>query len=235
MKFQPSKRFLAITGSVVLTAALIAGFSLAAPRLALGGKERALIQQIESKPEAKEAYAAILEHQKKKAGDADNPTWYIAIGNNWVLIGDLLGNQTARDKAIAEYEQGIARLGKKNTTLINNAGNAYRASGRYGEAEAKYRQAIEANSGEPTAYENLIDLYRMDLKKPPAEIIKVFQLALDRLIENARIIQLLAEYLVSVGRERDALQYYYLLEKRHPEQFASVIADLERKVNQEKK
>lgn len=231
MKFQVSKANIAV---IALATVLLAGGAVAAvyglPAYRAVRAESALMARIESNPDAKEAYATVSKLEAEKAADPTILAPYVTIGNNWVLIADLLQDQYARDKAIAEYERGIAVSEGKNSVVILNAGNAYRASGRFTEAEAKYKQVIELDPGEPNGYNKLVELYRIDMKKPPEEILPVFQKALETLVDNTRTVQELADYLVSIGRYENAVGYYELLAKKYPEQFSSVLADLEVKV-----
>lgn len=229
MKFQASKRVLIGVGLVVLAAVLSIGLYLLIPRYRDARAENALMAAVTSNKDAAAAYARLVKDEDLKK-DPASPQGYIAIGNEWGLIADLLKNSRARQKSIAEYEKGSAIFGKKNIILVLNAGMAYRAAGEFEKAEAKYRQAIEIDPGNQEAYEGLIDLYQLDMKKSSAEIIDVFKLAMDRLVDNGVITQRLAEYLSSIGRYKDALQYYEFLAKRYPQQFNPVIADLKQKM-----
>jgi tetratricopeptide (TPR) repeat protein len=228
MSFQVSKRHLAFFG-IALTVAFLAlvGWLAARPALQEQQKQEQLKQAIAAHKDAAAAYQTIQETEKTKEKDLKNPASYITIGNNWVLIADLLQNQVARDQAIAEYERGIAAVGTKNTILLINAGNAYRTSGRFAEAEAKYRMAMVADPGYAAGFERLIDLYRFGMQKTSAEIIPLYQQALESVFDNAIIVQSLAEYLSAIGRYRDAIPYYQLLAKKYPEQFLPIVQSLE--------
>jgi tetratricopeptide (TPR) repeat protein len=231
MSFQVSKRRLVLCG-VALTIVLVAlvGWFVARPLVHEERTQDQLKQAIAAHKDAAAAYQTIQETEKTKEKDSKNPAPYITIGNNWVLIADLLQNQAARDQAIAEYERGIAAVGTKNTILLINAGNVYRTSGRFAEAEAKYRMAIVADPGYAAGYERLIDLYRFGMQKTSADIIPIYQQALESVFDNAITVQSLAEYLSAIGRYRDAIPYYQLLAKKYPEQFLPIVQSLEERV-----
>lgn len=231
MSFQVSRRSRVLgISALVLVVGLVAAFVVARPFLQTQQRHRQLLRDIAANKDTAEAYATIQSTEKTKASDPENPGPYITIGNNWVLIADVLRNEDARAEAIAEYERGITRFGKKNTILIINAGNAYRAAGKLSEAEAKYKFAMEADPGYGAGYERLVDLYRFGMGKPPSEIIPVYQQALEKVFDNATIIQSLAEYLGSLGRFRDALPYYQLLAKKYPEQFMPIVRSIEERL-----
>jgi tetratricopeptide (TPR) repeat protein len=230
MRFQASGRFLVMAAAAVAVVALSAAGFFGYPKFLAWRADRSLLAAIRANKDATTAYDAIQTAERDKVKNVKNAGPYIEIGNEWGLIADLLRNQDARDRAIAEYERGIVATDQKNSILILNAGNAYRAAGRFTDAEAKYRLAIQIDPGNPLAYEKLIELYRIDLKKPPEAIIPVFQQALEKLVENSGVIQELAEYLAYVGRYQDALRYYELLAKKYPDQFNPVITDIRAKI-----
>ncbi|MBP9749008.1 tetratricopeptide repeat protein [Patescibacteria group bacterium] len=231
MSFQVSRRNLFLGGGAALLLLLgLIGWFVARPAVQTQQKNQYLLESIAAHKDAAEAYKTIQETEKTKEKDRQNPGPYITIGNNWVLIADILQSQDARDEAIAEYERGVAVVGSKSTILLLNAGNAYRNSGRFEEAEAKYKMAIEADPGDGAGYERLVDLYRFSMQKTSADIIPVYQQALEKVFDNARIVQSLAEYLSAIGRLRDAVPYYQLLAKKYPEQFLPIIRSLEERL-----
>jgi tetratricopeptide (TPR) repeat protein len=229
VKIQGKKIVFTVAG-LFLAALLVAAAFFAFPAYKDYREEKMLYSLIRANKGAAVALKTIEETEKTKVKDPFNVGPYITIGNNWVLIADLLASQRSRDKAIVEYEKGERVSGQKNSVIIVNAGNAYRASGRLKEAEGKYRLAIQINPGDPTAYEKLVELYRFDLKKSPAEIIPIFQEALDKLVDNTSVVLALSEYLVSINRLESALQYYELLAKRYPDQFNPVVSDLKTRI-----
>lgn len=219
-------------GAVVVAAAIGIVFAIVflAPRYQAWRAEQALSAKIQANPDAKEALGIIQKNEAAKAENAKSVAPYVNIGNQWVLIADLLHDQTARDKAIAEYETGMAVSTSTNSVLILNAGNAYKDSGRFAEAETKYRLAMRLDPGEPNGYIKLVELYRFNMDKPPQDVIAVFQKGLETLVDNTRLVQELADYLQTIGRYKSALEYYGLLAKRYPEQFAPIIAELQVKI-----
>ncbi len=232
MSFQVSRRNFLLGGGFLLVLLLaLVGWFVARPTIVVQQKKNQLQRSIEANKDATAAYQTIEETKKMKEKDPKNPGPYITIGNNWVLIADLLQSQDARDEAIAEYERGIAAIGIENTILIINAGNAYRTSGRLAEAEAKFRMAIEADPGYAMGYDRLVDLYRFGMQKTSADIIPVYQQALEKVFDNAIIIQSLAEYLSAIGRLRDAIPYYQILAKKYPEQFLPIVRSLEERIS----
>lgn len=206
------------------------GWSVGRPYFAMRQQKEALLKSIAANKDTAEAYQTILETEKTKEKDPENVGPYVTIGNNWVLIADVLSNALAREEAIAEYERGIARFARKSSILIINAGNAYRTAGRLEEAEAKYVMAMEGDPGYSGGYERLVELYRFEMQKGPADIIPIYQQALEKVFDNTTIVQSLAEYLSSVGRYRDAIPYYLLLAKKYPEQFLPIVDILEKRI-----
>lgn len=232
MAFQVSKGKIVLIAIIVLvlTGGAAAGVVWGLPAYRAYREDSALMAKVEANPDAKTAYDDIVKNEAEKAKDPSKLAPYVTIGNEWVLIADLLKDQHARDKAIAEYEQGIAVSGDKSTVVILDLGNAYRSSGRFADAEAEYRKMIAIDPGDPEGYDTLIDLYRVDMKKSPEEILPVFKQALETLVDNTPTVQELAGYLASIGRYQDALNYYELLAKKYPDQFDPVVADLKAKI-----
>ncbi len=225
----PAGTVLPAIGSLVLAALVAVGVVFGIPILREAAAERTLLAKIEGNKDANEAYDSVKKAVEGRTRDPKNAAWYVQEANGWILIADLLDDQLARRHAIAADERAVAAFGKGNALIVVNLGNAYRDAGRYADAERTYRTAIETNPGDPRAYEELVGLYRLKMGKPPEAVIGVFKEALTKLLDNERMVQLLAEYLVVIGRERDALQYYGLLQKRYPGQFDQIVRDLEAK------
>lgn len=56
-----------------------------------------------------------------------------------------------------------------------NLGNVEKLAKKYNEAESAYRDGVKNFPDEPQLYLALAELYRYNLKKPPSEVIKVYE------------------------------------------------------------
>lgn len=187
----------------------------------------ALLGQIQTTQGTKDAYALAQKGEQLIAKDAGNVEGYVNAGNNYKAIADQLHNDEAFHLAVYYYETGVQRLGTRSTVLLNNLGNVYQAMQDYPRAIRAYKKSIESNPGDPAAYLALLTLYQEKTHPPTTDILALYKQALETLVDNTRVVQMLAEYLQSIGHSQEALQYYQLLQKRFPGQFDSDIQKVE--------
>lgn len=230
MKFQVSS-FVRYGIIAVLALILVGGVAyFGYPAYASAQKERALIQRIQRNKDAVTEYAAVVKREEEIKKDLKNGELYLSLGNHWDAIADVLNDRLAREHAIHSYERGIAVVGTNGDLLYLNAGNDYRSLGLYTDAEKKYKQAMQVNPADATGYQDLIELYRVNMKKGPTDIMPIYQQGLDKLVENAYLVQSLAEYYVFLGQPEKSLQYYQLLAKKYPGQFDPIVAKITQQI-----
>lgn len=176
-----------------------------------------------------ETYATIEQRHKELAERGEDVELLLSLGNLWKTVGDVTADVQYYDRAIAAYERAFVASGEKNSTVLQNLATVQRLAKRPTEAERTLRQAIEVNAGDPQPYILLIDVLRVDLQRDSKDIIDVYKLGLDQLVDNAPLVQSLAAYLESLGRLEEALTYYQLLATRHPG-FEEKIASLKRRI-----
>lgn len=137
-----------------------------------------------------------------------------------VAAGDN-GDPSAYRKAIALYQKAADISGQSVWVPYLNLGNIYRKVKEYGKAEAAYDKALAISGyGADQVYIGKIDLYRYDLKKSDAEIDKLYEEAMGKVVENINLALRYATFLRDTGQFAKAVQYYEVLVKRFPDNAA---------------
>ncbi len=190
------------------------------------------IAALKADPRTAESAERLEKNMQRVAEDPADVEALIGLGNSWKQVFDMTGEDTHVVRAIAAYERAVDASQGKNTVVLSNLATAYRLAKRPQQAENVLREAIAANAGDPTLYIQLVEVLRIDLKRGSEEIIDVYRLGLDQLVDNAPLVQSLAIYLEDIGRLRDALTYYKLLAPTYPT-IAEKVAELERRIAQE--
>ncbi len=179
----------------------------------------------------KRDYEKIVERKDKIKKDPQDIVQYTGLAFSWKSIGDTLNDKKYYKKALEWALEGLDRS-PRHAILNMNTGNLYRELSEYEKAEKYYRKAIESAPGDPQMYLALIDLYKYNLKKPEAEIVKVYQDGLARLINTLPLLNSFAAYLRDTGQRERAFDFYKELAKAVPDNqaYKQTIIELEKEI-----
>jgi tetratricopeptide (TPR) repeat protein len=97
----------------------------------------------------------------------EREAWYFA-GFKLVRMGDLPGAARALERSRA--------WGPREVNALYELGNVYARTGRFGDAAAAYREALDANAGYDEIYFNLATVYNSNLGRPD-DALKFYQTA----------------------------------------------------------
>lgn len=197
-----------------------------------GRQLSAEIAALKADPRTAEPAERLEKNLQRLEADPADVEALIGLGNSWKQVHDMTGADAHVARAIVAYERAKEVTDGKNTVVLSNLATAYRLAKRPQQAEDVLREAIAVNAGDVTLYIQLVEVLRVDLKRGSEEIIDVYRLGLDQLVDNAPLVQSLAIYLEDIGRLRDALTYYKLLAPKYPA-IADKVAELERRIAQE--
>lgn len=125
------------------------------------------------------------------------------------------GDQNGYKKAIREYKKA-ARYSNSWLPYLN-AGNVYRLMKEYTDAENSYKQGLSRQPGEISLYLAFVELYRYDLNKNEAEVIKLYEQGLTQIPRNPNLRSNFASYLRDIGRKGDAIKEFQILVEQFPE------------------
>ncbi len=167
----------------------------------------------------------ILELRDSISQDPGNAELLISLGNNWKQIADFTQKPEHFSHALEAYQRAYQVSGEKSSLPLANQGTIYVLQRDFANAERVFRLAIEKNPGEPEYYVRLVEALRF-AQAPHETVIDVYRMGLEQLVDNALMVQSLAEYLFDIGRYTDALTYYRLLANRF-EGFDERIAQIE--------
>lgn len=184
----------------------------------------------------KRDYEKILERLGNIKKDPGDIAQYTGLAFSWKSIGDTLNDKKYYWKALDWALEGLDRS-PRHAILNMNTGNLYRELGEYEKAEKYYRKAIESAPGDPQTYLLLVDLYKYNLKKSEAEIVKVYQDGLSRLLNTLPLLNSFAAYLRDTGQKQRALDFYKELAKAVPDNqtYKQTIAELEKEITTDDK
>lgn len=221
-----------IVGALVVLGLVVAGAAgwVFFGRGWLAAREDARVADVlRADPRTAETFATIERRTADIAQRPDDVELYISVGNGWKAVADLTGDPSYYRRAEDWYGRGIDVSGGTNTIIMQNLAVVLRLDKRPEEAEQVLRRAIEVNAGDPNLYVQLVDLMRIDLGRSHTDIVDVYRMGIDRLVDNAPLVQSLAGYLEDVGRLPEALTYYELLAAKYPG-FEDKIAELKRTI-----
>lgn len=191
-------------------------------------RETAELESLRTQSEVSEQVDRIREIRQELTRDPNDFELFLSLGNNWKRIADFTLDMRHYDKAIDAYEHAFVVGGSASALALANKAVVYTIKKEYAQAEATYRLAIEKNPGEPQLYNALVEVLRF-ANAEPSQIIDVFRLGMEQLVDNAPLIQSLAEYLREVGRYEDALIYYKILASKYGG-FEDRIQEMEQKI-----
>lgn len=154
---------------------------------------------INQKPEVAQYIEEIKTFSKKLGEDRERVETYLTLGLAWKSLADRTQDSEHYRQALKIYQQGIEITRRRNTVLLNNAGDMAEYLGDFKLAEDYYKEAIEVAPGDPIGYAKLVDLYRWKLKKPSEEIIAVFDQGIARMFNPAPLKAAKEQYLEEIG------------------------------------
>lgn len=184
---------------------------------------------LQNQPDYGDRATRIMELRDSLRQDSANAELLISLGNNWKQIADFTQKQEHFQHALDAYARAYQSSGEKNSLALANQGIIYVLLRDYVKAEQTYRLAVEKNPGEPDYYVRLVEVLRF-AQSSHESIIEVYRLGLDQLVDNALLVQSLAEYLFDIGRYTDALTYYKILATKY-EGFDERIKEIEQKIS----
>lgn len=207
-----TKKYIGPVAVVVLALALFFGYQWYSAYAKWALPSRGAIAD---KPELTQAYeraAAMV--QKLKNGEEDNrvPRPYIDAAQDLKMIGDFTRDNSWHRAALRIFERGIENTSRKNSLLIDNAGQMAFVVGDYKIAENYYREAIELAPGDATYYVHLVDtLVKMNAGHDA--IMMVFDEGARRIVGGAHLVLRRSMYFKSVGMLEQARADIELLRK----------------------
>lgn len=158
---------------------------------------------------------------------------YLKEGQDYGAKG-FQGDSSAFYKAIDAYKKAVEVSESKVWVPFYNLGNTYRLVKDYKSAEDAYNKALEISSGEWLVYLKKIEMYRYETGKPEADIVAVYNEAVNKTGGDNYINAIIsyAAYLRVIGKDQEALKYYEVLSERYPdnEAYKDEIANLKAKI-----
>lgn len=160
--------------------------------------------------ELKGIYADALDREAKLKKEVTFDA-VIGAGFKWKSLGDATQNPYFYKKAIIAYEKGTKSESARSSLFFLNAGNIYRAMGKYKEADDQYKQAINLDTGNEANHIARIEMYMYWKEKTQDDVLYVIDEAAKTVLANGNISLLKADYLTMVGRYEEALRTYEAL------------------------
>jgi len=159
-----------------------------------------IVVPVDLKPEER----ASLEERRQQAylDIKAHPTgakYYLEAG----FVEKTLGNISA---AIRVYKKGIEEI-SDYYLFYQNLGSVYEDIGRYNDAEAMFRLAIEKKPIEELNYTKLIDLYYAHFAGPVDKLNEIFKTGIDE-TRGVELMKRYARFLEDQGQIRDAWIYW---------------------------
>jgi len=160
--------------------------------------------------ELKGIYADALDREAKLKKEITFDA-IIGAGFKWKSLGDATQNDYFYKKAIVAYEKGVKNENARSSLFFLNAGNIYKAMGKFQEADDQYKQAINLDTGNEANHIARIEMYMYWKDKTQDDVLYVIDEAAKVVLANGNINLLKAEYLSNVGRYEEALRTYEAL------------------------
>ena len=194
--------------------------------------DKHLYNQIKNRPDLLEEYNKAMADEKRLAENPNQPDYIFDEGLAWKSIGELGGGNDFFQRSLATYEQGIARYGNTNILFYLNGGNVAERLGDLAKAEQYYRKAMELSPGDESGYFDLVELYSYKLKKPEADILQIFNSALEKVVDPTQIIYERGTYLRRIGDNVNALKDYQILVEKFPNRpgYKQIVEELQSKI-----
>ena len=226
------KRILIFSGFVV---AILLGALLWNQGL-VGSSDKKLYSYIKDRPDLIELYNRAKKGEEEIAKTPDKAVLYFNVGLDWKSIAERLETNKREfyKRSLAVYEQGIKKFGQKNILFYLNGGKLAEHVEGYTKAEKYYRKAIEIAPGDESGYLYLVDLYSYKMNKPKAEVLKVFEEGMKKMMNPALLISGRATYLNRIGDYEAALKDYEQLVTIFPNHqgYKDLVVELSAKIKQ---
>jgi O-antigen ligase/Tfp pilus assembly protein PilF len=166
----------------------------------------------------KEAEEAIKTDTEQKKLSATNDEYLALLKEGLRLKGEGdMGNRDAYYKAIEIFKKATALSDSKTWIPFLNIGNLYKILGDYEQADVNYNQALQISGGDVIPYLAKIELYQLYIKKPPAEIMDLYQKALKTVTDNGNLMIGYANFCRDNGYLEDALKAFKSLSESFPD------------------
>lgn len=160
--------------------------------------------------ELKGIYADALDREAKLKKEVTFDA-VIGAGFKWKSLGDATQNPYFYKKAITAYGKGVKNDNARSSLFFLNAGNIYKAMGKFEDADDQYKQAINIDTGNEANHIARIEMYMYWKGKTQDDVLYVIDEAAKVVLANGNINLLKAEYLSNVGRYEEALRTYEAL------------------------
>jgi O-antigen ligase len=183
--------------------------------------------------EYKKAQNALQAEAEAKSANAKGDQYVALLKEGLRLKGEGdMGNRDSYYKSIEVFKQATALTDNKVWIPFLNLGNLYRIIGDYEQADVNYNKALEISGGDVMVYLAKIELYQLYVKKPPAEVMDLYQQALKTVTDNGNLMIGYAAFCRDNGYLKEALRAYESLAKSFPnnQSYQEEIAKLKAKI-----
>lgn len=200
----------------------------------LDNSDKKLLKLIQDKPELVALFDKVQTTKAAIVKDPEKASLYFDLGLYWKSIGELGGGDPFFQKSLEAYEAGIEKFGQKNILFYLNGGKLAERLADYAKAEFYFKKAIEISSADESGYLYLVDLYSYKLGKSKAEILKIFEEGIKKMVNPISLIAGRAAYLRRIGDYTMALEDYKVLSQNYPNNqgYKEVIRELEAKIRE---
>jgi len=183
---------------LVLAAAILVIAVFALP----GGSPSVNLDDLAAKnPNLVEFVDRVKEVENREPEKDKEIEYYLELGLAWKSLADRTRDKDHYQKALEAYEKGIKASGRKNTVLLNNAGNMAVYLEDYKKAAEYYEESISISPGDAESYIRLANLHQEYLKSSPEAIIGIYDRGIARMLNPDILEQRKRMYLESIGVE----------------------------------
>ena len=204
----------------IIITALIAFVILAVPGVIFGYpyfKTWQENREFLANSEIHDAFVAAMEKEAEIKKDPSRVETYLTAMMRYKSLGDKTKDERLYFRALKIANAAFKTVGTKSYLPYVNASVVYMNLGNYGKAEEMIKESIEIAPGEAQLYLRLIELYREFMKKTDAEVIAVYENAIQRLVNVLPVYNSYAAYLRDIGRLDESLDKYEVLHKAMPD------------------
>jgi len=195
----------------------------------INNPDNKLFNQIKNDPSLVEIFDKAKDVEKRLSDNSVQPQDYLTLGFYWKSLGDRANIKDFYYKSLAVYEAGAEKYGTQNTLFYWNAGKLAEDINDYERAESYYKKSIEIAPGDESGYIGLASLYFYKMKKTEAEVLKVYEEGIKKMVINTPLIAARASYLRLVGDNVKALDDYKILLEIYPDNagYKEIIKELQ--------
>lgn len=198
-------------------------------QVAYNNPDQKLLNQIKNDPSLVEIFSKAKEVEKRLLDSSVQPQDYLTLGFYWKSLGDRSNIKDFYYKSLDVYESGAQKYGSQNVLFYWNAGKLAEEISDYAKAESYYKKSIETAPGDESGYIGLASLYFYKMKKTEAEVLKVYEEGMKKMVINTPLVAARASYLRLVGDNAKALEDYKTLLNLFPENvgYKEIIQELQ--------